>query len=58
MYVDLNVCIGCGVCQVVCVVENNVLVVGKCEVYCYYEMIWLRIDCYFYGDYENLNVVY
>jgi molybdopterin-containing oxidoreductase family iron-sulfur binding subunit len=58
MHVDLNSCIGCGACQVACVAENNVPVVGKHEVYRHHEMTWLRIDRYFYGDYENPNVVY
>ena len=38
--------------------ENNVPVVGKYEVFRHHEMTWLRIDRYFYGDYENPNVVY
>ncbi len=58
MHVDLNACIGCGACQVACVAENNVPVVGKHEVARHHEMTWLRIDRYFYGDYENPNVVY
>lgn len=58
MHVDLNACIGCGACQVACVAENNVPVVGKKEVSRHHEMTWLRIDRYFYGDYENPNVVY
>ncbi|MEZ4959234.1 MAG: TAT-variant-translocated molybdopterin oxidoreductase [Saprospiraceae bacterium] len=58
LHVDLNSCIGCGACQVACVAENNVPVVGKHEVYRHHEMTWLRIDRYFYGDYENPNVVY
>jgi Fe-S-cluster-containing dehydrogenase component/anaerobic selenocysteine-containing dehydrogenase len=58
MYVDLNACIGCGSCQVACVSENNVPVVGKPEVHRHHEMTWLRIDRYFYGDFENPNVVY
>lgn len=58
MYVDLNSCIGCGACQVACVSENNVPVVGKKEVARHHEMTWLRIDRYFYGDIENPKVVY
>ncbi len=58
MHVDLNACIGCGACQVACVAENNVPVVGKYEVFRHHEMTWLRIDRYFYGDYENPKVVY
>jgi molybdopterin-containing oxidoreductase family iron-sulfur binding subunit len=58
MYVDLNACIGCGACQVACVSENNVPVVGKKEVARHHEMTWLRIDRYFYGDLDNPKVVY
>ncbi len=58
MYVDLNGCIGCGACQVACIAENNVPVVGKREVARHHEMTWMRIDRYYYGDYENPNVVY
>ncbi len=58
MYIDLNSCIGCGACQVACVSENNVPVVGKKEVARHHEMTWLRIDRYFYGDFENPKVVY
>lgn len=56
--VDMSACIGCGACQVACVAENNVPVVGKYEVFRHHEMTWLRIDRYFYGDYENPSVVY
>jgi molybdopterin-containing oxidoreductase family iron-sulfur binding subunit len=56
--VDLSACIGCGACQVACIAENNVPVVGKKEVSRHHEMTWLRIDRYFFGDMESPNVVY
>ncbi|MDH3244964.1 MAG: 4Fe-4S dicluster domain-containing protein [Saprospiraceae bacterium] len=58
MSVDLSACIGCGACQVACVAENNVPVVGKVEVNRHHEMTWMRIDRYYYGDVETPNVVY
>jgi len=58
MFVDVNACTGCGACQVACVAENNVPVVGKNEVKRHHEMTWMRIDRYFYGSFENPNVVY
>ncbi|MDH3648889.1 MAG: Fe-S cluster-containing hydrogenase [Saprospiraceae bacterium] len=58
MSVDLSACIGCGACQVACMAENNVPIVGKEEVNRHHEMSWLRIDRYYYGDVETPNVVY
>ncbi|NJB85052.1 molybdopterin-containing oxidoreductase family iron-sulfur binding subunit [Lewinella marina] len=58
MHVDLTACIGCAACEVACVAENNVPVVGKYEVSRHHEMKWLRIDRYFYGDVENPRAVY
>ncbi|MCB0685615.1 MAG: TAT-variant-translocated molybdopterin oxidoreductase [Saprospiraceae bacterium] len=56
--VDLSACIGCGSCQVACVAENNVPIVGKTEVNRHHEMTWMRIDRYYYGDVETPSVVY
>lgn len=58
MHVDLTACIGCAACEVACVAENNVPVVGKYEVWRHHEMKWLRIDRYFYGDVDNPRAVY
>ncbi len=58
MSVDLSACIGCGACQVACVAENNVPVVGKTEVSRHHEMTWIRIDRYYYGEVDNPRVVY
>ncbi len=58
MHIDMNACIGCGACQVACIAENNVPVVGRKEVSRHHEMTWLRIDRYFFGDYENPHVAY
>ena len=58
MHVDLTACIGCAACEVACVAENNVQVVGKYEVSRHHEMKWLRIDRYYYGDVENPRAVY
>ncbi|MFK8165394.1 MAG: TAT-variant-translocated molybdopterin oxidoreductase [Lewinella sp.] len=58
MHVDLSACIGCAACEVACVAENNVPIVGKYEVWRHHEMKWLRIDRYFYGDVENPRAVY
>lgn len=56
--IDTNACTGCGACQVACVAENNVPIVGKQQVRKHHEMTWMRIDRYYYGDVESPNVFY
>jgi len=58
MVVDLGSCIGCNVCTIACVAENNIPTVGREQVMLGRELHWIRIDRYFTGDIDQPAAVH
>ena len=56
MSVDLDTCTGCSSCQVACMSENNVPIVGPVQHRKHRFMGWIRMDAFWEGEGDNPDV--
>ena len=58
MNIDIDSCTGCGACEVACMSENNISVVGPEQHWRMRYMNWIRLDRFWDGEGEHPDVRY